>query len=126
MPVLVLNGIIFALCGVYDFVRTHPDDNMSREIFEKGVQTLVKLLPEYDMNFWSKYSLCRAKFHPEVDPSTIGYHHLHIVQLEMMYRLTGEEIFKTYADRWKSFSNNWNILKMYFIKYRALKKMNRL
>ncbi len=126
VPVLVLNGMIFSLCGVYDFVRTHPDHKIAREIFDRGVNTLTELLPEYDMGFWSKYSLCRAEFHPEVDPSTIGYHHLHIIQLELMYRLTGRDVFREYARRWQNYATWRNIIKMYRIKYRALKKMNRL
>ena len=126
VPVLVLNGHIFALCGVYDFIRTHPDHQPARQIFEQGVTTLERLLPRYDLGFWSKYSLCEADFHPEVDPATIGYHHLHIVQLELMYRLTGRPVFREYAHRWKNFAGLKNILKMYCLKYRALKKMNRL
>ena len=31
------------------------------------------------------------------------YHHLHIVQLEVLYRLTGEEIFHRYATRWDGY-----------------------
>jgi len=126
VPVLVLNGMIFSLCGVYDFVRTHPDHEIARQIFDRGVNTLAELLPQYDMGFWSKYSLCEAEFHPEVDPSTIGYHHLHIIQLELMYRLTGRDVFREYARRWQSYATWRNIIKMYRIKYRALKKMNRL
>ncbi len=126
VPVLVLNGMIFALCGVYDFLRAFPGHFLAEQIFEKGVRTLVDLLPQYDMGFWSKYSLCRADFHPEVDPATIGYHYLHIVQLQLMYRLTEKEIFQEYARKWEGYVNWRNILKMYQIKYQALKKMNRL
>lgn len=126
VPVLVLNGHIFALCGIYDFVRTHPEHEEARRIFDEGVRSLAGLLPRYDMGFWSKYSLCEAPFHPEVDPATIGYHYLHIIQLELMFRLTGEAIFKEYAEKWRGYANTLNILKMYGIKYKALKKMNRL
>jgi len=118
--------MIFALCGVYDFVRTHPGYALSREIFDEGVETLVRLLPRYDLGFWSRYSLCEADFHPEIDPATIGYHYLHIVQLKLMFRLTGREKFQEYARRWESYINLSNILKMYKLKYSALRKMNRL
>ena len=70
--------------------------------------------------------MCTAHFHPEVDPATIGYHYLHIVQLRLMYKLTGKKIFEEYADRWETYASLKNILKMYKIKYQALKKMNRL
>ena len=126
MPVLVLNGHIFALCGLYDFVRTHPQHSIARKLFDDGVNCLATALPHFDMGFWSKYSLCQADFHPPVDPSTIGYHCLHIVQLDLMHQLTGNKVFRHYADRWQSFLTKKNVLKMYLIKYRALKKMNRL
>jgi len=126
VPVLVLNGMIFALMGVYDFVRVHPDHEIARQIFQKGVDTLAHILPRYDMGFWSKYSLCEADFHPEVDPATIGYHYLHIIQLEFLHRLMGQEIFREYAQKWQEYVTWRNIARMYWIKYRTLKKMNRL
>jgi hypothetical protein len=78
------------------------------------------------MGYWSKYSLCEAEFHPKIDPATIGYHHLHIIQLELMHRLSGDKIFQEYAERWRNYSQLGNMIKMYWHKYRALKKMNRL
>ena len=126
VPVLVLNGMIFALCGIFDYIRVDKDHELANEIFSKGVSTLERLLPRYDMCFWSKYSLCGAEFHAHVDPASISYHHLHIIQLELMYRLTDNAIFKEYKEKWKKYVSNWNIVKMYMYKYRALRKMNRL
>lgn len=126
IPVLVLNGMIFSLCGIYDFLRVYPGHALAQKIYNDGVATLVNILPRYDMGFWSKYSLCEANFHPAVDPATIGYHHLHIIQLELMHRLTTIEIFNEYFLRWKAYHRWVNIVKMYFIKYRALRKMNRV
>jgi hypothetical protein len=99
---------------------------LARKIYEEGIATLTKILPRYDMGFWSRYSLCEAEFHPAVDPATIGYHHLHIIQLELMHRLTKLEIFKDYFSRWKEYHHSRNIIRMYFTKFHALKKMNRL
>ena len=126
IPVLVLNGMIFSLCGIYDYLRVFPEHLLASEIFEKGISTLQKILPRYDMDYWSRYSLCEADFHPEIDPSTIGYHHLHIIQLELLYRLTNIPIFSQYAEKWKQQVTWRNILRMYFIKYRALRKMKRI
>lgn len=123
---LVLNGHIFALCGVYDFVRTFPDDQEAREIFDKGVQTTVKILPEFDLGFWSRYNLCNAEFYPDVDPSTIGYQKLHATQLEFMYKLTNNPIFKTFMEKFENQISLLNIARMYKLKYNALKKIGRL
>ena len=126
VPVLVLNGMIFALCGVQDYLRLYPEHELATRIMNDGVKALVNLLPLYDMGFWSKYALCEADFHPEVDPATIGYHHLHIIQLEMMHRLTNIDIFAAYAHKWRDYVTPRNILRMYSVKYRALRKMRRL
>ena len=34
------------------------------------------------------------------------YHRLHIVQLRVMYRLTGEELFARVADRWEVYAKS--------------------
>jgi hypothetical protein len=126
IPVLVLNGHIFALCGIYDLVRALPDNELAVKIFKNGINSLEKILPEYDLRFWSKYSLCQADFHPEIDPATIGYHYLHIIQLDLLYRLTGKEIFYEFSKKWERYTSKKNILKMYLLKFQALKKMGRL
>jgi len=34
------------------------------------------------------------------------YHRLHIVQLGMMHRLTGIDIFREYAERWQGYEHS--------------------
>lgn len=126
IPTLVLNGMIFSLCGIYDFVRVFPQHINARKLFDDGVATLKKILPEYDLGYWSKYNLCNADWYPEVDPATIGYQRLHVTQLNMMYKLTGDEVFREYAEKFRKQDTFFNAIRMYKAKYRALKKMNRL
>ena len=118
--------MIFSLCGIYDYLRVFPEHPLASEIFNTGLSTLQRIIPRYDMDYWSKYSLCEADFHPKIDPATIGYHHLHIIQLELMFALTKQSIFREYAEKWKGNVSWKNILKMYRVKYQALKKMKRL
>lgn len=125
-PTLVLNGMIFSLCGIYDYIRLHPDHRTANKIFNEGLQTLKNILTRYDLGYWSKYSLCESSYHPPIDPSTIGYHYLHIVQLRLLHLLTNQEIFDTVSKRWSSYVNYRNIVRMYWMKYRALRKMKRL
>ncbi len=126
VPTLVLNGMIFSLCGIYDFMRVFPENKLAKKIFNDGIATLKKILTEYDLGYWSRYNLCMADWYPEIDPATIGYQRLHITQLEMLYKLTGEVVFKEYAERFKEQDNLRNSLKMYGVKYTALKKIGRL
>jgi len=126
VPTLVLNGMIFSLCGVYDFVRVFPENQTAKKIFEDGIQSLENSLPEYDMGFWSKYNLCQAEWYPAIDPATIGYQRLHINQLDMLYKLTKKPIFKEYLEKFTAQDTFVNAVKMYKVKFNALKKIGRL
>ena len=126
VPTLVLNGMIFSLCGIYDFVRVFPENKLAKKIYNDGIQTLKNILPEYDLGYWSRYNLCKAVWYPEIDPATITYQKLHITQLEMLYRLTSENIFQKYAEKFRKQNNFLNAIKMYKIKYHALKRLRRI
>lgn len=126
VPTLVLNGMIFALCGIYDFVRVYPQNKTAKKIFDDGIKTLENILPQYDLKFWSRYNLCKADWYPSVDPATIGYQRLHVNQLEMLYKLTEKSIFKKYFEIFSKQDNLLNALKMYKVKLAALKKIGRL
>jgi len=125
-PTLVLNGMIFSLCGVYDFVRVFPENPIASKIYDDGIRTLENILPQYDLGYWSKYNLCADEGYPKTDPATIAYQRLHVDQLNMLYRLTGKETFKRYADIFRRQDTFFNALKMYRVKYSALKKIGRL
>jgi hypothetical protein len=35
------------------------------------------------------------------------YHHLHVIQLEILYRFTGRQIFRQYAMRWGAYRRSF-------------------
>lgn len=125
-PTMVLNGKIFALCGIWDYHRLFPDNIECKLIWDEGVSTLISILPQFDLGYWSRYNICKADWYPEVDPATIGYQKLHITQFLLMYKITGQMIFKEYAELFKSQISLKNILKMYRVKSKALRKIGRL
>lgn len=126
VPTLVLNGMVFSLCGLYDFVRVFPENELAQKLYKQGIKTIKHILPEFDLKYWSRYNLCVADFYPKVDPSTITYQHLHITQLKMLHLLTGEQIFNDYALKFKKQLSWVNIIRMYLVKYKALKTIGRL
>jgi hypothetical protein len=126
VPTLVLNGKIFALCGLYDFVRVFPENKLARKLFDDGVETVKNILPQYNMGFWSRYNLCEAPWYPKVDPATIQYQKLHVSQLKMLYQLTGEKTFDIYAQKFQKQLTYLNAIRMYFIKFQSLRKLGRL
>ncbi len=125
-PTLVLNGMVFALCGVADFTRIFPDHKEAKRILNEGLSALEKILPKFDLGYWSKYNLCQAKWYPDIDPATVTYQHLHITQLEMLFQFTGNKTFEKYRDKFKKQLHLLNIIRMYLTKYKALKKLGRL
>ena len=101
-PTHILNGFIWAAWGVWDyFIATQ--DHSAETLFAQAVETLRVNLDQYDLGFWSLYEQAGTRLPMVASPF---YHRLHIVQLRVMYRLTGNSFFREYADRWQAYSEN--------------------
>jgi heparosan-N-sulfate-glucuronate 5-epimerase len=101
-PTHILNGFIWAAWGVYDyFLATR--DRPAQDLFARAVQTLLRNLERYDLGFWSLYEQSGTRLPMVASPF---YHQLHIVQLRVMHRLTGEEKFARVAERWEDYSRS--------------------
>ena len=126
LPTMVLNGMIFALFGIYDYLRVFPEDKIAAELFKTGIQTIEDILPVYDLGYWSRYNLCQAEWYPEIDPATIQYQRLHIAQLKVLYKITEIPTFQKYTQIFQKQDTFINALHMYKQKYKSLQKINRL
>ncbi len=102
-PTHILNGFIWALWGVYDYYLT-TRDRKAQSFFEQCITTLTKNIDRYDTGFWSLYELSSTKLKMLASPF---YHRLHITQLSILHRLTGEKKFKEYEERWRGYQNNF-------------------
>lgn len=101
-PTHILNGFIWAAWGVYDyFVAT--GSLQAKTLFEQSVKTLVSNLDHYDLGFWSLYEQSGTRLPMIASPF---YHRLHITQLRIMQRLTGEAAFGDCADRWHAYARS--------------------
>lgn len=96
---MVFNGAIFAWWGLYDYVKLTHDNGKYNKILIKTLDSLIYILPKMKNSYWSMYSLDGLIASP-------FYHNLHIAQMEAMYDLTGKEIFKEYAEKWKKKQKN--------------------
>ncbi len=101
-PTHILNGFIWAAWGVYDFFLA-TREKAAHELFNRAVETLRKNLDRYDMGFWSLYELSGTRLPMVASPF---YHQLHVAQLRLMFRLTGDEIFSRYAERWETYARS--------------------
>ena len=131
-PTRVLDGHIFSLWGLYDFIRVIDKEKdqeahlLSKELFDKGIEGLINSLPKYDMGFWVLFNRCDLKHYPKKDPCTIGYLRLISRQLEILYKITNRKELKDYSTKFSKYDRLTNIIRMYFIKFRALKQLQRL
>lgn len=91
-PSRVLNGTIYGLEGVYNVYRD-LNSQLALKIFESGVETIKNHLEDYDAKYTSRYSL--ADWKNEI--SQENYHEGHVIQLLWLYEVSGDEIFKKYA-----------------------------
>lgn len=101
-PTHILNGFIWAAWGVYDyFLHTHRED--AKKLWQDAVATLMVNLSSYDAGFWSLYEHSGTRMKMLASPF---YHSLHVVQLRIMHKLSGQDLFRRYAERWQSFQRN--------------------
>jgi heparosan-N-sulfate-glucuronate 5-epimerase len=101
-PTHILNGFIWALWGIYDyFVATNS--SVAQDLFRAGVKTLCANLHRYDLGFWSLYEQSGTRLPMIASPF---YHKLHITQLRVMHRLTGEPAFAEFAERWQRYARS--------------------
>ncbi len=101
-PTHILNGFLWAAWGVYDY-GIYADNQEARRLFIEAVRTLKDNLRHFDVGFWSLYEQSGTRMKMLASPF---YHQLHVVQLRVMGRLSGEPMFADYAQRWESYSRN--------------------
>jgi len=101
-PTHILNGFIWAAWGVHDYFLATRDSS-AQALFSRAVQTLLHNLDRYDLGFWSLYEQSGTRLPMVASPF---YHQLHIVQLRILDRLTGEDAFAQFANRWEGYSRS--------------------
>lgn len=93
-----LNGYMFALLGLYDWCHA-ADSQRACDWFDQGIESLLIVLPKFDIGGFSVYDLAHHTL--GVDPMpNIYYHKVHIELLRSLGSVTGESELLEYADRW--------------------------
>lgn len=105
---LILNGWIFSLWGLMDYCKLVDDIN-AKNVLDRTLATLERKLPDFNLSYWSMYEDGHRISSP-------FYHKLHVAQLNVMYDLTGKEVYKLYADKWHRYEKNWLYRKIAFVK----------
>ena len=101
-PTHILNGFIWATWGIFDYALA-TGDTSAVALFQKSMKTILANLPRYDTGYWSLYEQSGTLLPMIASPF---YHRLHIAQLEVLYRLTGDPTFQSYAVRWRGYAQS--------------------
>ena len=102
-PTHILNGFMWAAWGLYD-LALHTGDEATQEVHDQGIETLRECLSWFDLGYWSMYDLPGTRLR---NPASWFYHALHVVQLRIMHRLTGHDVFRAYAAKWDDYTRSW-------------------
>lgn len=97
---VILNGWIFSLWGIYDYLKIDKNNERMKEFYQKTLITMENHLQDFDNGYWSKYD-------SEVKITSPFYHNLHINQLKVMYDITGHQIFQVYASKFEKYEQSF-------------------
>ena len=98
----VLNGYISTIFAIYELSLI---DDSYQELLKKNIENLKKILPKYDLGYWSLYSL-------DGNISSGFYHRYITIQLKILSEF--DEDFSVYYNKFNSY------LYSFFNKFKAL------
>jgi len=100
----ILNHTVFALFGLYDAWRVLNDARLGA-LFQQGLDGITSSLADYDTGYWSLYENgSRPTLENHFRLASPAYHALHVAELQAVYLITGQELFKRYATRWAQYA----------------------
>ena len=102
-PSYTLNGFMFALLGLYDLAQTGNVE--AGRLFADGMRTLHAALPLYDLGDGSSYDLTHLTRAPRGVHRDLGYHLVHITELNALGSATQDATLLWYRDRWNGYGN---------------------
>jgi hypothetical protein len=117
-PTHILNGFIWGAWGLYDFFL-HTGDRRAEKLWLEAVNTLRNNLHAFDAGFWSLYEQSGTRMKMLASPF---YHSLHIIQLRVMHKITGDSFFGKFAEKWNRYRKS-AIKRYYALLYKSAFKL---
>lgn len=100
-PLLVINGHIFALYGLYDYAMLTADEH-AIDFFDGGATTVRESIPAFRVPGGISYYCVREGYCQRPEWQNAAYHPIHIQQLRMLGRMTGDSTFENAARDFES------------------------
>ncbi|WP_175525276.1 cell wall-binding repeat-containing protein [Microbacterium sp. cf046] len=96
-PLLVLNGHVFAIFGIYDYWRLTDDPDALR-LLDGGATTTLAIMPDVRNPGAVSYYCVQPDYCKSPLWQNSAYHAIHSWQLDTLARLTHDESFSEWAD----------------------------
>jgi hypothetical protein len=97
-PLLVINGHIFALYGLYDYAMLTSSQH-AVELFDGGVTTLQRHMDSIRVPGGVSYYCAREGYCQRPEWQNESYHPIHIQQFRMLAEMTGDPAFAAFAEQ---------------------------
>jgi len=102
----ILNGFMFSLIGLYDLSVLNPANKLPGRLFNRGMESLEKLLPLYDTGSGTFYDLRHFTMKATPNIARWDYHSTHINQLLLLSSLhatSNSSVLASTAERWRGY-----------------------
>jgi heparosan-N-sulfate-glucuronate 5-epimerase len=99
----ILNGFIYSLIGLYDLQTINPHNEPVQILFQKGIESLLALLPLYDAGSATFYDLRHFTMQTAPKVARWDYHSTHINQLLLLSTIHNNSLLKDTAERWRGY-----------------------
>jgi len=93
----VLNGMLFTLLGLHD-IANRTGLEVARWLYEAGLKSVLQLMDHYDLGDWSAYDI-------QGKSASLHYHHIHVEQLDRLFRIEGDIRLAQWRDRFASYQS---------------------
>ena len=98
--IYTLNGFMFAMLGLHDWTATDgAPAELAKVLFDRSMETLVAILPYYELGGFSAYDLGHLTYGAEPHIG-IGYHAWHIALLHALESITGDKCLAHTEEMW--------------------------
>ncbi len=100
-PTSVLNGHLFSVFALREAGRFFEERRYD-DVFDSACAFVAARIDSYDLGYWSRYSFHRIPFgFPDI--ASIHYHQVHIAQLRVLERISGNRTFGQAAERFEKY-----------------------
>jgi hypothetical protein len=100
-PRMVLASHVRAIWAMVDYLNV-GEDPRAGALLERCVGGLVFTLDRFDLGYWT----CGHLGGRRIRPASYERHCTHILMMQTLHRMTGEEAFEAAAQRWRSYAED--------------------